>query len=124
MKHLLNWIEIPVSDMERAKKFYGIILGGISLIDYPMTNPSDEYAIFPSNDAFNAGALAKSEFHKPSVDGVTIYLDGGEDLDIILQKAEKNGGQILMPKTFVSEDTGYIGLFLDSEGNKIGLQNK
>jgi predicted enzyme related to lactoylglutathione lyase len=27
MQHLVNWIEIPAKDIERAKTFYGKILG-------------------------------------------------------------------------------------------------
>lgn len=124
MKHLINWIEIPVTDMGRAKKFYSTLLGGIEFIDYPMDNPSDQYAIFPSSDHFNAGALAKTSLHHPSTEGVTIYLDGGTDLNVMLEKAEKMGAQILLPKSFISEDTGYITLLIDCEGNKIGLQHK
>ena len=124
MKHLINWIEIPVTDMDRAKNFYSDILGGITFMDYPMDDPSDAYAIFPTTDHFNAGALVKSAFNMPSSQGVTIYLDGGKNMDGILEKAAQLGGTVIMPKTLLSEESGHIALFIDSEGNKIGIQHK
>ena len=33
------------------------------------------------------------------------------------------GGQIIMPKTLIRDDIGYIGMFCDSEGNIIGLHS-
>ena len=33
------------------------------------------------------------------------------------------GGQVIMEKMFMSAEAGYIGMFIDTEGNKIGLQN-
>jgi uncharacterized protein len=121
MRHLANWIEIPVLDLDRAMSFYDNALGGIA---FQRTNIGEfEYAIFPTDDRFNAGALVKSEFAKPTSDGTTVYLDGGHDLSTILERAEAAGGTIIMEKTFLSEDAGYIGIFIDSEGNKIGLHN-
>jgi predicted enzyme related to lactoylglutathione lyase len=36
-------------------------------------------------------------------------------------KVEEAGGNIIMQKTFVSESVGYVAMFYDTEGNKIGL---
>jgi predicted enzyme related to lactoylglutathione lyase len=123
MKHLINWVEIPALDIERAKKFYSKILGGIHFTDYPMPGAEDKYALFPSEDSFNAGALVQSPNHKPCADGVVVYFDGGKDMDNILREVENAGGQIIMPKTFTGTDAGHVGMFIDSEGNKIGLQH-
>lgn len=121
MQHLINWIEIPVLDMDRAVTFYDKAFGG--MVFQKMSIGEFDYAIFPSEDKYNCGALVKSEFSKPSADGVTIYFDGGDDLSQILHRAEEAGGQIIMEKTYLSDEAGYAGLFIDSEGNKIGLQN-
>jgi predicted enzyme related to lactoylglutathione lyase len=120
MKHLINWLEIPVIDIDRAKAFYGAILG---IEFYDMSLGDVKYALFPSDDQFNNGALAQGEYYKPSIDGVTIYLDGGDDLSKILDTVENAGGAVLMEKMFLSNEAGYIGMFIDSEGNKIGLQH-
>jgi len=53
----------------------------------------------------------------------TIYLDGGKDLDVVLGKVEKAGGKVTLKKMFLSNEAGYIGMFMDSEGNNIGLHN-
>lgn len=121
MKHLINWVEIPATDIDRAKKFYDNILGGVKFQDMEINETI--YALFPSDDKFNTGALVKGEYYKPSSDGITVYLDGGKDMDIILNKLEKAGGEIIMPKTFTGKEAGYVGMFIDSEGNKIGLQH-
>lgn len=121
MKHLINWVEIPAVDLTRAKQFYTSILGNIDFHDLSMDGV--DYALFPSDDKFNAGAIVKSEYHKPSPDGVTIYLDGGKDLSKILERVEKAGGEVIMPKTYIGSDAGHVGIFIDSEGNKIGLQH-
>jgi predicted enzyme related to lactoylglutathione lyase len=120
MKHLTNWIEIPVTDMKRAVSFYGKILG-IAL--HEMAIGDMTYALFPSENKFNCGALALGKYYKPSADGVTIYLDGGDDLNKILERVTPAGGMVITEKMFLSKEAGYIGMFIDTEGNKIGLQN-
>jgi predicted enzyme related to lactoylglutathione lyase len=121
MKHLLNWVEIPATDIKRAKKFYSSIFGGIEFKE--MDNQGAKYALFPVDDKFNSGALVQSEYHKPSADGITIYLDGGNDMDAILKHVDKAGGEIIMPKTNTGMEAGFVAMFIDSEGNKIGLQH-
>ena len=120
MERLTNWIEIPVADMKRATAFYENILGGEL---HPMEMGPVSYALFPTADKYNCGALAMGEYYVPSADGVTIYLDGGNDLTRILDKVSAAGGQVIMEKTFLAPEAGYIGMFIDTEGNRIGLQN-
>ena len=120
MNHLSNWIEIPATNLDRAKQFYSTILGGLSFHDMEMQDT--RYALFPSEDRYNCGALVQGPHHRPSADGVTVYLDGGADMDPILARVESAGGQVLMPRTYTGSDAGHVGMFLDSEGNKIGLQ--
>ena len=120
MKHLINWVEISVADMDRACKFYGSVLG----VDFHrMEMGGFTYALFPTEDRFNAGALVKGPDRVPGGGGTLIYLDGSPDLAEILKKVAKAGGRVLMEKTLLSKEAGYAGLFLDSEGNSIGLQH-
>lgn len=120
MDHLSNWIEIPVTNMKRAKRFYCELL---KLDVYEMKLGDSDYAIFAVGDKFNTGCLVKGAAHVPSMDGVTIYLNGGSDLSEVLSRVEKAGGKILLKKTFLSEQAGNIAHFKDSEGNKIGLHS-
>jgi uncharacterized protein len=119
--HLLNWIEIPVVDMKRAVSFYGEILE-IALNQFTM-GPI-EYALFPSNDRYNCGALARGDGYVPGVEGAVVYLNGGDDLQNVLDRVAVAGGQILMPKQLVTDDIGHIAFIRDSEGNRIGLHSR
>lgn len=121
MKHLINWIEIPVTDMDRAVKFYQTIFGGIEFQNMDMGGM--KYAIFPTDDRFNAGALVQGEYYKPSADGITIYFDGGNDLSQVTARVANAGGQVIMEKTYMGPEAGNVGMFIDTEGNKIGLQH-
>jgi uncharacterized protein len=120
MKHLINWVEIPVTDMGRAKAFYENILNAQLQV---MSLGKSEYALFPSEDKFNCGALAHGEGYVPGANGVTVYLDAGIDLDSILSKVKTAGGKVILPRTYLSKEAGWIGLFSDTEGNRIGLQH-
>jgi uncharacterized protein len=119
-KNVVGWFEIPVNDMPRAKKFYSAVFGH-ELID--MNMPDMESAAFPwVNDAPNAGGgLVKSKNYEPSATGTVVYFYS-EDLSIELVKVVKNGGKVLVPKTSIGE-YGFIALFIDSEGNRIGLHS-
>ena len=61
--------------------------------------------------------------YKPTTDGALLYLNAGEDLQAMLDKVEKNGGQVILPKTEISPEMGYFALFIDTEGNKLGLHS-
>jgi predicted enzyme related to lactoylglutathione lyase len=120
MKHLINWVEIPVTDMDRACRFYGTIMG----VELPrMEKGGSLYALFPTEDHFNAGALVKGPDRAPGTNGTLIYLDGSPDLADILKKVARAGGRVLMEKTWLSKEAGYTGRFRDSEGNSVGLQH-
>lgn len=121
MQQLVNWFEIPVVDFERAKAFYTAITElpietinamGMTL---GMFMPSDEPA---------GGAIVKSDFHKPSTDGTVVYLNGNPDLNTMLNKVVAAGGIIVMHKTQIAADMGFMAFFIDSEGNKVALHSK
>ena len=116
MLRLANWIEIPVTDQERAKKFYSAVLG-VEFLDMPLGGA--RYSIFPTQD----GALVSGEGYKPSLHGVLVYLNGGKDLSKPLARVKQAGGTILQEKTFLSKEAGYWCSFLDSEGNRVALHS-
>ena len=120
MDHLLNWVEIPVVDMKRAKKFYGELLA-VGLNEMPMGGT--EYALIQLKDKFNTGCLVKGDGFVPSMQGVVVYLNGGNDLSSVLARVEKAGGKVLLGKTFLSKEAGNIAYFVDTEGNKMGLHS-
>lgn len=90
----IGWFEIPVTDMDRAVKFYETVLGE-KLSRHPM-GPLD-MAWFPSveNGSGSAGSLVSHNAYKPSTDGVLIYFTARSgDVTIELGRVEKAGKSI------------------------------
>jgi len=121
--NILNWFEISVSDIARAKKFYEIIFS-IQMEEMDMMGM--KMASFPYDPMSGklAGALVQSDMHKPSADGVKVYFNGNPDLDSALSKVEAAGGKVVMPKGKISDDIGYMAFFIDTEGNAVALHSQ
>ena len=118
----LNWFEISVTDIARAKKFYEEIFS-IKMEVQDMMGMKMAY--FPT-DAMSGkvgGSIVESPYHKPSADGVKVYLNANPDMEAILAKITAAGGQVMMPKTKISDEIGYMAGFVDSEGNHIALHS-
>ena len=124
MNNAISWFEIPATDLDRATKFYEKIFG-ISMT--PMDLPNIKMRMFPLDNmmANVGGAIVDSGgFHKPSAtEGPLIYLNANPDVQHILGKVEAAGGQIMVPKTEISPDYGFMAVIIDTEGNRIGLHS-
>lgn len=114
--NVVTWFEIPVKDMDRAKKFYTDVMQ-TSFKDDEMDG--FQMSIFEAEEQAVSGMLVKAEGYEPSKTGAVIYLNGGDDLTAPLDRAIANGGEVLWPKTAI--ECGYFAQFLDSEGNRVGL---
>ena len=124
MTHAISWFEIPAKDLDRAAKFYEAIFN-ISLV--PMDLPNIKMKMFPVDDPMTGigGAIVDSGgFHKPSsTDGPLIYLNGNPDVQHVLDRVEAAGGSIMVPKTEISPEYGFMAVIIDTEGNRIGLHS-
>jgi uncharacterized protein len=122
-KNAFSWIEIPATDLDRAQNFYEEILQvGLIKMDFPNL----KMRILPIEDPMGiGGALVNTAgFHRPSAtDGPLVYLNANPDVQLVLDRVEKAGGKILVPKTMISPDYGYMGVILDSEGNRIAFHS-
>ena len=117
----LNWFEIPAKDIARAQKFYENIFSmkmndmgemmGMRMVGFPAEMGNGKLS----------GALVKSKMHKPSTAGCLNYLNANPSIQKVIGKIEKAGGKIVMPKTLINKEVGYMALFIDSEGNKMAL---
>jgi predicted enzyme related to lactoylglutathione lyase len=115
MKNLIYWVEIPALNFSRAVKFYSQLLQA-ELVDCSSGN--EKMAILPDD----AGAIFQSEGYRPSKDGLIVSLNAGKNLDEWLKRVVENGGSIDRPKTKIeAEGRGWFALFIDSEGNRLGL---
>lgn len=119
----LNWFEICATDIPRAKRFYETIFK-ITMENWDL--PGFEMVVFPSvpGNGKATGALVKSDMHTPSMDGSVIYLNADPDLAAVLGRVEAAGGKVLMPKTHINDDIGYMAFFVDSEGNRMALHSQ
>jgi predicted enzyme related to lactoylglutathione lyase len=117
----LNWFEIPAKDITRAKKFYENIFA-TKMEDMPEMMGM-KMTSFPAEmgNGKVSGAIAQSDMHKPSTDGAVVYLNANPSIQNVLDRIEKAGGKVVMPKTQISPEIGHMAFFIDSEGNKVGL---
>jgi predicted enzyme related to lactoylglutathione lyase len=115
-KHAINWFELAVEDLDRARRFYEAVLG----TELRPETGDPRMVLFPSggSDAVG-GALIKDDRRKPGP-GTLVYLNANGKLDECAERIEKAGGKVLLPKTDIGEP-GHIVLLLDTEGNQVGL---
>ena len=119
----VNWFEIYVDDMERAKDFYSTVLNKeLAQMDLPEGMDGDmKMVAFPMiPGAINSsGALVKSGEMKPGTGGTLIYFSC-EDCSKEESRVEGAGGKVLQPKYQIGEH-GYCSICMDTEGNTFGL---
>lgn len=121
MENWINWFEIPAADFSRAVQFYKGILS-VSIQETELFGTM--MGFLPTDGSNVSGAIVKGEGYTPSMDGTTIYLNGGDDLQVILDRVETFHGKVIVPKTMISPEMGYFALFSDTEGNKLALHSK
>ncbi|MCH6255670.1 VOC family protein [Puniceicoccaceae bacterium K14] len=120
MNSYVSIFEIPATDIARAISFYESIL---ELKIERMEFPGMEMGLLPHENQALVGVIMKGEDYTPSSKGITLYLNAGNDLQTVLDKVEPGGGTIVIPKTPHADDSGFFAIFLDSEGNKMGLHS-
>jgi predicted enzyme related to lactoylglutathione lyase len=122
MAHLFNWVEIPTSDIARAKTFYQTILGAKE--EFHQEDLGDMiYVFLPAQPDEAGGALVQHKNYAPGQgQGVCVYLEIQGDLNATLARVEPAGGSVVIPKMSLGDmSPGYCAQFIDSEGNRLGL---
>lgn len=119
----LNWFEIPVSNFDRAKKFYETIFN-YQMPENTMGPARMGFLLYDFPAGKVGGAIVYNpEFYTPSDNGSLIYLNCQPDLQIVLDKVEEAGGNTLMQKTPVAPELGFWALIKDTEGNRVALHS-
>lgn len=113
----INWVEIPVTDMDRAAKFYETILGWSVRRELFMGIP---HGMFPADVAGVGGALVKADGYTPTTEGTVVYLNAGTQLESVVGRVQAAGGEILLPVTPIPP-AGTMAIIRDTEGNRVGL---
>ena len=121
--NVLNWFEVSVANIDRAQKFYEAVF---NIKFETMEIMGMKMAMFPyvPGSGKLSGALVQSDMHKPSADGVKVYFNGNPDLSDALSRVEKAGGKIVMPKTSIGDEMGFMAFFIDSEGNQVAMHSQ
>lgn len=118
-ENMISWFEIPATNFERAVEFYSFIFN-FELETDQMNGYS--MAFFPADKGIS-GAIICGEGSVPSQNGSLLYLNGGDDLELVLSKVEEAGGKVILSKQKINDQNGYFALFIDSEGNKMALHS-
>jgi predicted enzyme related to lactoylglutathione lyase len=121
MEHVLIWADIPVLDLPRAMKFYRLVTGE-EIMQFP---GMDDVAVIGNPGDPGGPSVISIDLYvggTPSKDGATVYLNTHGDIDGMLTRVVEAGGEILDQKAFMGPMVGWIAKFIDSEGNRIGLQ--
>ena len=121
----VGWFEIPVNDMDRAVAFYEKVFQ-FQLQRQVMEGLEMAWFPFDHEAPGTSGSLIKfQESYTPSQEGTLVYFTSQSgDLANELGKVEEAGGNVLIEKRLISPEVGYMGVFLDSEGNRIALHSK
>ena len=122
MTNAVNWIEIPVIDFERAKAFYSAIF------DYEMPEMDMgplKMGFLPSDQENGGvgGAIVWGDDNEPSKNGTRVYLNGGDDLTLVLDRVAAAGGKLVMQQTEITPEFGNYATFEDTEGNHMSLHS-
>ncbi len=122
MKNAINWFEIPVTDFERARKFYSTVLG-VQIVEDP-NHQEMKFGMIPFDmeNGGIGGAIVQGEHFNPSMDGAVVYLNGGDNLSEPLSRVEMAGGKVINPKMAIGEN-GFIAHFIDTEGNRVAFHS-
>src|ERR671910_651740 len=108
---IVNWIEIPVLDLERARTFYEAIFE-FKIVDLEVGN--ETYPCFPSKDGEGfSGALVQYEFTHPGNRGPLVYLNAYNNIDLMLERIVTAGGKVIEPKKEIAPGFGFFALFED-----------
>ncbi len=120
VKHTIAWVDIPVSDLDRAITFYSAVLGE------PVQKKSEagfEFGLLPHPEDNVSGCLCVIPDRKPAKDGLLVYLNVEGRLHQAVKAAREMGQEILTEPEQVGP-YGHRAVILDTEGNAIALYSQ
>ncbi|RKP51069.1 VOC family protein [Trinickia fusca] len=121
---VISWFEIPALDFDRAVRFYEAAL------DTPLSREvfgGVPIAVFAKEEEATGGCIV----HQPGQmrpaaagEGVLVYLNAEPSVSATLERIARAGGKQDGSVIELPNDIGYIGYFVDTEGNRVGLHSK
>lgn len=121
MKRLLNFFEIPAINFNETVRFYEELLKTkLEVFDWG----TEQMAFFGKEENGFYGAVSKAANFEPSNAGVVIYFNAEGTLDKMMDTLNTYKCTIVVPRTKIeTEGKGEFLIFLDPEGNKVGLHS-
>ena len=113
--HIVVWSEIPVTDMERAKRFYGTVLEQELTDEENAPNPM---ANFTAPDGAVSGHIYPGK-PAPKGTGSTVHLAAPGGLEATMERVRDAGGEVVSPA--IDIPPGRFFYAHDLDGNSIGL---
>ena len=120
MQDQINWVDMPVLDLDRAAKFYSAILG--NEVDIQRFE-NFKFGLLPHAQTNVSGCLVPSTADKISTIGALIYFNVNGRLNDALVQVTEHGGKIIEEKTAIGPH-GFRAIIIDSEGNRIALHSR
>ncbi len=118
MSHRAVWVDLPVTDLDRAIRFYSTVLG---LAVTKESGPGFTFGLLPHGDGEVGGCLVvPGPEDGPSKTGPLVYLNAEGRLAQAVEAAAAQGGQVLQPIHPIGPH-GSRAVVLDSEGNRLAL---
>lgn len=117
----VGWFDLNVANLDRAKKFYETVFS-LKLTDAPIEWGRQSFFPFNPESPNISGALVEKADYVPGDNNTIIYFET-EDNIAEEQRIEKAGGKVVQPKMSIGE-FGFISIFIDSEGNTVGLHSR
>ena len=120
MSNTFVWVDIPVTDLDRAIAFYSAVTG--QPVDR-IGGPGFNFGLFKHEGNQVGGCLIESgEGVAPSLLGPLVYLDASGRLDAAVAAAQQGGGKVLKARHSIAPN-GFRAVIADSEGNRIALHS-
>ena len=110
------WFEIPVTDLDRARAFYGAVLQNEIKAQDGGPNPM---AMFVAKDRDSVAGHLYPGTPAARGTGSTIHLAVAAPLEKALERVTANGGEVASP--VITIPAGSFAYCLDPDGNSFGL---
>ena len=112
-------VELSTTDLKMSREFYETLFGW-TFQTFPGMGT---YAMFATPEGLGGGFDAGPNADPPTDKGPVLHIEV-DDIDEILKRIEKAGGRIVVPKTKISDEFGFFGIFIDNVGNRLGVWSK
>jgi hypothetical protein len=114
------WADIPVTNLDRAIKFYSAVLKGEVKKD---SFGEMSFGLLPHYESNVSGCLVVMKDNQPSQTGPLVYFSVEGRLDDAIVQVREHAGKILQEKHQIGPH-GFRAIIVDSEGNRVALHSQ